>query len=497
MNNFQSISYYYPELILTVVILSAIIFDLFIDKTKSWKVGWVLVIGLVFVAVAVYLQNGLRVTTLFTDAVVLDPFSAFFKMIIIFATILVSVVSLHSGELSGYSKGEYFSLLGIITFGLFLMVSSIDLVMIYISIEIVSIMSFILAGYLKKNARSNEAALKYVVYGAFSSGIMLFGMSYIYGLTGSTNIFQIQQTLSELDSNSSAAITLAIVMLLAGFGYKISAVPFHYWTPDVYEGSPLTITAYLSVAPKAGAFALMIRFFNQTFADGGAMAGVNTVSTTQLPWPELLSILAVLTMTLGNLVAIQQKSIKRMLAYSSIAHAGYMLLAMPVMSGDGIYAIMIYLVMYLFMNLGAFFVVITIKNKTGGESFDDFKGLGWEMPFVGAAMTLFMVSLTGLPPTAGFIGKFYIFASLVKGGGSFYWLVVVGGINSVISLYYYLKVVKVMYFDGERNDKTLLPSKVLTGMLVVTAFPSLLFGIYWNPIADWIQNSLIFFIQII
>ena len=497
MNNFQSISYYYPEIILTLVILSAILFDLFIEKSKSWKVGWVLIIGLVFVAIAIYLQDGLRITTLFTDAIVLDPFSSFFKMIIILTTILVSIVSLYSGELEKYSKGEYFSLLGIVVFGLFLMVSSIDLIMIYISIEIVSIISFVLAGYLKRNARSNEAALKYVVYGAFSSGIMLFGMSYIYGLTGSTNIFQIQQSLSSLDSNSSAAITLAIVMILAGFGYKISAVPFHFWTPDVYEGSPLSITAYLSVAPKAGAFALMIRFFNQAFADGGAMGGLDSSSLTQLPWPEILGLLAVATMTLGNVVAIQQKSIKRMLAYSSIAHAGYMLLAMPLMSGDGIYAIMLYLVMYLFMNLGAFFVVIIVKNKTGGESFEDYEGLGWEMPFVGAVMTLFMVSLTGLPPTAGFIGKFYIFASLIKGGNSFYWLVIAGGINSVISLYYYLRVVKVMYFKGERNNELLLPSRILTGMLIVTSLPSLLLGIYWTPIANWIQNSLVFFIQIV
>ena len=172
-----------------------------------------------------------------------------------------------------------------------------------------------------------------------------------------------------------------------------------------------------------------------------------------------------------------------------------MLLAMPVMSGDSIYAIMIYLLMYLFMNLGAFFVVIIVKNKTGGESFDDYKGLGWEMPLVGAAMTLFMISLTGLPPTAGFIGKFYIFASLINGGSAFYWLVVIGGVNSVVSLYYYLRVVKVMYFDGERSDKISFPSKVLTGALIVTALPSLILGIYWNPVANWIQNSLVFFTQ--
>jgi len=497
MNNLQSLSFFYPELLLTLVILFAIIYDLLIDSSESGKVGWVLVFGLVLVAIAIWFQDSSKVTTLFTDAVVLDPFSTFFKLLIILATIFVSVVSLYSNELRDYRKGEYFYLLGIITFGLFMMVSSIDLIMVYVSIEIVSIMSFVLAGYLKKNTRSNEAALKYVVYGAFSSGIMLFGLSYIYGLTGSTNFFQIQQILASSGSESNSAILMAVVMILAGFGYKVSAVPFHFWTPDVYEGSPTTITAYLSIAPKAGAFAMMIRFFNQVLADGGAMSGLGFISTTDLPWASLISLLAVLTMTVGNVVAIQQDNIKRMLAYSSVAHAGYMLLAMPVMSGESIYAIMVYLVMYLFMNLGAFFVVITIKNKTNGETFNDYKGLGWEMPIVGITMTLFMVSLTGLPPTAGFIGKFYIFASLIQGGGSFYWLVVIGGVNSVVSLYYYLRVVKVMYFDGDRKDSLVSPPKVLTGMLLATAVPTMVLGIYWVPIAKWIKESLVFFIQTI
>ena len=257
------------------------------------------------------------------------------------------------------------------------------------------------------------------------------------------------------------------------------------------------MTAYLSVAPKAGALAMMIRFFNQVFADGGAFIDFQQISVTQFPWPNILSLIAVITMTIGNLIALQQDNIKRMLAYSSIAHAGYMLLALPVMSADGIYAIMIYIVMYLFMNLGAFFVVIAIKNKNGGESFDDYKGLGWEMPIIGAAMTIFMVSLTGLPPTAGFIGKFYIFASLIEGGESFYWLVVAGGVNSVISLYYYLRVVKVMYFDGERRDAILMPPKMITSLIVLMAIPSIVFGVYWEPLANWIESSLVLFIQTI
>jgi len=494
MTNLQSLSFYYPELILIGVILAAIIYDLTIHQSKSGNVGWVLVAGLIAVAGAIYFQEQ-RVTTLFTDSIVLDPFASFFKLIIILATIFVSIVSLQSGELKEYRKGEYFTLLGIIVFGLFLMVSTVDLIMVYLSIEIVSIMSFVLAGYLKQNTRSNEAGLKYVVYGAFSSGIMLFGLSYIYGLTGSTNYFLIQQAIATMDASANTALLMAMIMVLAGFGYKISSVPFHFWTPDVYEGAPTTITAYLSIAPKAGAFAMMIRFFNQVLADGGAMGGLDASSVASLPWANIMSLLAVITMTLGNVVAIQQNNIKRMLAYSSIAHAGYMLLAMPVMSGDSVYAIMIYLVMYLFMNLGAFFVVITVKNKTGGETFDDYKGLGWEMPFIGVVMTIFMVSLTGLPPSAGFIGKFYIFASLIKGGNQFYWLVVVGGINSVVSLYYYFRVVKVMFLEGERKDTILQPPTVMAGMLLATAIPTVILGIYWTPVADWIQNSLTFFIQ--
>ena len=496
MNNLQSLQYYYPEIMLTLLILVSIIYDLFLDKSKSGRVGILLILGLVAVAFSLIIQDE-QITSLFTNSVVKDPFSQFFKITIILATIIVSAVSLENEELKIYRKGEYFTLLGIVTFGLFLMVSAIDLIMLYLSIEIVSIVSFVLAGYLKQNTRSNEAALKYVVYGGFSSGVMLFGLSYIFGLTGSTNYFEVQQSLSNLPPQSNAALIIAIIMMLAGFGYKISAVPFHFWTPDVYEGSPTTITAFLSVAPKAGAFAMMIRFFNQVLADGSAMQGLENSSLTEIPWAQILSIMAIITMTLGNIVAIQQESVKRMLAYSSIAHAGYMLLAMPVMSGESIYAIMIYLIVYLFMNLGAFSIVVLVKNKTGGDSFENFKGLGWEMPLVGAIMTLFMVSLTGLPPTAGFIGKFYIFASLIKGGEQFYYLVFIGAINSVISLYYYLKVIKVMYFSGKQNDVLKAPGAVMVSILLLTGLPTLLLGIYWVPLATWVQNSLVFFIQTI
>lgn len=497
MNNLQSLSYYWPEIILTVTILVAIIADLFYSDKDSGKTAlWVLG-GLILAQIAIYIQDSEIVTTLFMGNLAFDPFASFFKTLIVLATILVIFISQKSSELDGHRTGEYYSLMAIMVFGMFLMASAIDLIMLYLAIEIVSIVSFILAGYLKGDLRSNEAALKYVIYGAFSTGIMLFGMSIIFGLAGSTKFFAIQEAMWNLEGSAQFAFTLAAIFILAGFGYKISAVPFHFWTPDVYEGAPTPITAYLSVAPKAVGFAVIIRFFNTVFGDNGAFIDPSIYTFTTIAWPQLLAVISVITMTLGNLVALQQNSIKRMLAYSSIAHAGYMLMAIPTLSSQGVYAIMLYLVMYLFMNLGAFFVVIYVKSQGGGESFDDFKGLGWKMPIVGIVMTVFMLSLTGIPPTAGFIGKFYIFASVIKVGPQMYWLAVVGAINSVISLYYYFRVVKVMFLEGEPSETIIVPSPTVLVILLVLAIPTVFFGIYWAPIADWVSRSLTLFIKVI
>ena len=494
MTNLQSLEFFIPEIILVITILACLITDLFLKKSKTDLIGWVLGIGLIIVGLSVYNLSSVLPTTLFSDMIVIDPFSSYMKIIIIISTLLIIVASWANGELSKYRKGEYFTLIGIMVVGLFLMTSSIDIIMLYVSIEVVSIMSFVLAGYLKLNTRSNEAGLKYVIYGAFSSGVMLFGLSLVFGLTGSTNYFVIQEAISSMDSSANPALIMALLMIFAGFGYKISSVPFHFWTPDVYEGAPTTITAYLSVAPKAAGFAMIIRFFHQVFSDSVALSG-NAMGYTDLPWPEIIGILAVVTMTLGNLVAIQQESIKRMLAYSSIAHAGYMMLALPVLSIEAVESIMIYLFVYIFMNLGAFFIVIIVKNKTGGETFEEYDGLGWKMPIVGALMTLFMLSLTGLPPTAGFVGKLYIFKTLVGAGSDFLWLVIAGGINSVISLYYYFHVVKVMFLSGKRSDKLSYPPSLMLGLIIFTAVPSLVLGLYWNPLAKWVKESLVFYSQ--
>jgi len=491
MSNLSSLSLFWPELILTATVIFSLIADLVYGKKESYKTAYWTITGLIIAGLLV-LNSPQQTASLFMNTIAHDPFANFFKILILVASILVILVSLKNKELQSYGVGEYYTVLTILILGLFLLVSSIDILMVYISLETVSLMSYFLAGYLKRSNRSTEASLKYVIYGAVSSGIMLFGLSLLFGLTGSTNFLEIQSSLSNSAGGNELVLILAAVFIIAGFGYKISAVPFHFWTPDVYEGSPTTITAYLSVAPKAAGFALIIRFFNQVFADNSAFIAQSWSALPNLPWPQVLALLAAATMTLGNLVAVQQKSVKRMLAYSSIAHAGYMMMGLPLLSSQGIFGIMIYLVFYLIMNLGAFFVLIYVKNKTNGENFNDFTGLGWKMPFVGIVLALFMFSLTGLPPTAGFIGKFYIFAAVIKAGSQFYWLAFVGIINSVISLYYYLRVVKHMFLRGEPVEAVTRPDKLFTIIFLILGISTLIFGLYWEPVANWVSNSMIF-----
>jgi len=493
MSNLNSLTHFWPELILTVTVLVAIIADLLYRKEDSFKVAWWVLGGLALTLFAVRMSGG-ALSGLFMGTIAMDPFANFFKVLVLISTTFVILMSFDSADLKGYRVGEYFSIMAIMAFGLFLMASAIDVIMVYLAIEIVSIMSFFLAGYLKKKQDSNEASLKYVIYGAFSSGIMLYGLSLLFGLTGTTKFFEMREAIAQLGPEANLALILSAVFILVGFGYKISAVPFHFWTPDVYEGSPTTITAYLSVAPKAAGFAMLIRFFNQVFGDGSPLGAETWTALNNVPWPQLVAVLAAATMTVGNLVAIQQSSVKRMLAYSSIAHAGYMMMALPLMSQSGVYGIMMYLLMYLFMNLGAFYVVIYVQGKTGGESFDDYNGLGWRMPFVAGVMTLFMVALTGLPPTAGFIGKFYIFAAVIEAGSQYYWLAFVGVINSVVSLYYYIRVVKHMYLTGDRSESIALPTSILTtAILIALAIPTFVFGWYFSDVAEWINNSLVIF----
>ncbi len=362
-----------------------------------------------------------------------------------------------------------------------------DLILIYISIELLSLSSYVLAGFVKNTVRSSEASLKYIIYGGVSSGIMLFGISLIYGLTGTTNLYEIN-SIVQIQSFPYITFLIAALFIMVGFGFKISAAPFHFWTPDVYEGAPLPITAYLSVASKAAGFAVLIRFIKITFINSIDHHG-NWELLSIIDWRSIIVLLSILTMTLGNFTALWQDNLKRMLAYSSIAHAGYLLLGVAVLSDQGITATMIYFIVYLFMNLGAFFVVMIIANKIGSEDIDDYKGLGKTMPLLGVALALFLVSLVGLPPTAGFIGKVVLFLALVD--ADMIALAVIALLNSVVSLYYYIRVLKNLYLVQVDEEKPVIKISFANVLVIILlAAPVLIFGIYFTPIVNFAKNSI-------
>ena len=482
MSNLQSLNYFLPELCLLIFALLIIIFEL-IPALKKHTFN-LSVLGLIITSFLLMQSHGENLP-LFLGMITIDTFSHFFKYIFLISTLFVIVISRFTKELNGIYFSEYLALIYILLFGLFLMASSINLLMIILSIETVSIASYILAGILKYDNKSNESSLKYVIFGAFSTGIMLYGMSWLYGFTGSLNFYQIKIALLNLED--PFIVYMAIVMILAGIGYKIAMAPFHYWSPDVYEGAPTTMTAYFSVAPKAAGFALMARFFYISFTD---YSSAQPLGVSNVDWMSIVAILAALTMTVGNILALRQENVKRMLAYSSIAHAGYMLMALAVATDTALISVMFYLFTYLFMNLGAFFVLIYANNTTNAETISDLNGFGSKSPFLAGCMVLFLLSLTGLPPTSGFIAKFYLFAAMIE-AQKFYWLAVIAVLNTVVSLFYYFSIAKSMYLDKVDNDETLEPNTVFTSIVLLCAIPTAFLIINWSALYDYIEASVL------
>jgi NADH-quinone oxidoreductase subunit N len=432
---------------------------------------------------------------IFSGMLVVDPFSIFFKLFVSLCALIIFLFSFYSSEVQSTvkRKAEYYSLLVAMTLGMFLMAGATNLLMMVLAMELTSLSSYILAGYIKEASDSSEASLKYIIYGAVSSGIMLYGISILFGLTGATDYTGINHAIAS-NPPIYVALLVAVIFIAVGFGFKISAVPFHFWTPDVYEGAPITITAFLSVASKAAGFAMMIRFFKVIFIDStihNLSAGTWTL-LNGIEWNKLLAIISVLTMTVGNLVAVWQDNLKRLLAYSSIAHAGYMLMGVVVLNDKGIAAVIIYFIMYLFMNLGAFYVVMLVANKTNSEDIGQYKGLGYRAPLLSVAMAIFLISLTGLPPTAGFIGKLYLFAALLD--ARWIWLAVIGVINSVISLYYYARILRYMFLREPTEQGSSL--KILRSeavILLILIIPTIVFGLYFTPLVDLANASVSIF----
>ena len=529
-----SINHFLPEVILTIGFLLAIVLDVVTRRAqrKTFSIFFaigVLAISGTFAAMqwhsfepsaAPTPQNGNLIfpytQTLFAPNVkdgvvygkygmaVVDNFAVFFKLLVSVAGILVLLMSLASRELRERTRrmGEYSALILGMSIGLYLMPASLDLTMMYISLELVSIAGYILAGFSLNSKHGAEASLKYILFGALASGLMIYGFSLIYGLTGTTNIVAIREifTLSPVTHSGTNLYLLwaATLLALVGMGYKISAVPFHFWTPDVYEGAPTPVTALLSVASKAAGFGLLLRFLLFMFPSMGKSI------MPLIPWPIIMAGGAAITMTVGNFAALLQSNVKRMLAYSSIAHAGYMMAGLAAGGAEGIVSVIVYLATYLVMQLGAFYAVMLIENKIGSEEIDDYRGLMTRTPVVASALVIFLISLTGIPLTAGFIGKFYLFTAVLRPDPATHsvpllWLAIVLILNSIVSLYYYLRVAGAMFLKRPLRDLALervgtvgtlphaaiaysLPVQVLLFAFVI---PVIALGIYFQPLVDF------------
>jgi NADH-quinone oxidoreductase subunit N len=457
--------YILPELVLTGGALIVLIADVLLPR-GSRVLAWVtlLVIGATLASLAPFTGTRVEVAN---GLLAVDRFALFFKILFLVAAALTVLMSTRYLEIEGASPGEYYFLILCATLGMMIMAGGIDLISLIIGLETMAVSFYILAGFLKPNQRSNEAAVKYFLLGAFSLGVLLYGMSFMYGLSGTTGLRVMAKVF--VGQERDPRLILAVIMVAAGMGFKIAAVPFHMWAPDVYEGAPTPVTAFLSVGSKAASFAMLLRLF------------LEGMPSLHADWVLLFEVLAIVTMTVGNVAALTQSNLKRMLAYSSIAHAGYLLIGIVAAGAGytrGVTATLIYLFIYSFMQLGAFMVIVLMRREgVIGDELKDLSGLSARRPVAAFAMLLFMLSLGGIPPTAGFMGKFWLFSAAIESG--YVWLAVVGVLNSAISLYYYVRVVVFMYLKKDATasaDQAASPSLVLAFAVAVAA--TIVLGVY-------------------
>jgi NADH-quinone oxidoreductase subunit N len=454
--------YILPEIVLTAGALIVLVADVLLPRAWKGALGWLalLAIGATLLSLLPFTSTHVEVAH---GLLAVDRFALFFKVVFLVAAGLTVLMSGRYLEIERANTGEYYFLILCATLGMMIMAGGIDLITIFIGLETMAVSFYILAGFIKPNQRSNEAAVKYFLLGGFSLGILLYGMSLMYGLSGTTNLRAIATAL--VGQERDPRLVLAVILVVAGVGFKIAAVPFHMWAPDVYEGAPTPVTAFLSVGSKAASFAMLLRIF---------LEGLPSMSAD---WRLLFEALAIATMTIGNFAALTQTNLKRMLAYSSIAHAGYLLIGVVAGTTRGVSAMLIYLWIYAFMQLGAFGVIIMMRRQdVVGDELRDFSGLNVRHPAAAFAMLLFMLSLGGIPPTAGFMGKFWLFGAAIEAG--YVWLAVIGVLNSAVSLYYYLRVVVFMYLKKETVGSEPSSRPALTAALAVAVVATIVIGVY-------------------
>jgi NADH-quinone oxidoreductase subunit N len=460
-----------PEMIACALGLFMLVIGLLTPKSENKSYGYLTLAGLVIVFCATLIFQGDSLK-FFGGMYIVDPFATFFKQLVLIAAFLVTLTSIEYVNNLGYNQSEYYSMIIFITLGMMIMVSAGDLITFYVGLELMTLTFVVLTAFKKNVCSSAEAGLKYLVLGAMSSAVLLYGLSLIYGTTGTTIITGIFEAISL--TGITPLLLLGMIFALSGFAFKISAVPFHMWSPDIYEGAPTPVTAFLAVASKAASFAVMIRIF--------------VVALPQLAdfWLIIVTALAVLTIIFGNVVAIPQTNIKRMLAYSSIAHAGYILLGLVAFTELGISAMLFYALIYIFANVGAFGVATAFYNQTGSNLIKDYAGLASRNPFLAGVMFLSLVSLAGLPPLAGFVGKLLLFTAVIDQG--LIWLAFLGILMSMVSVYYYFMVIKAMYINKAQEDAKpfSVPASIKVA-LSICIVGSLFFGIYWSPLVDLTQ----------
>src|SRR5689334_15866953 len=494
-----------PELILTACACVALVMEVILPYRKSKLTAYFSLGGLAlaFVSLAVQCRglNGSLPVDAFYGMVRIDGFALLFKAIFLIAAALAIGISTRFLDIEGEQHGEYYSLILFATVGMMFIACGYDLISLYISLELMALTFYVLVAFTKREKKSNEAAMKYFLLGAFSSGILLYGMSLIYGIAGSTNIGEIGTAISSLVpkiqnavlavrqggsgevANLRPLMLLGMIALGAGLFFKIAAVPFHMWAPDVYEGAPTSVTAFLSTGSKAASFALYARIFSE------ALGGMRD------DWAPLLGLVAAITIMVGNWAAVTQENSKRLLAYSSISNAGYLLLALVANNLFGYIGLIVYLFVYTLMNMGAFGVIISLRRRgIIGDNVDDLTGLAQKSPMMAAMMALFMLSLGGLPVTGGFIGKYFLFGGLILRGDAdkkkwYYWLAGWAILNTVVSFYYYFRFIKVMYLgDRIADNKPLALSPALQMALVVSVVGIIVIGIYPQPLIRLAQD---------
>ncbi|MBO0958616.1 NADH-quinone oxidoreductase subunit NuoN [Neobacillus sp. MM2021_6] len=478
-----------PEFIILGVIALLTLLDLFLPKRQDRRIlGWIGIAGVVAAIIAVASLLGTEATSILDDSFTLDVFGKAFKLILLVggALVLFLAISYEAKEGLEDYRGEFYYLFLAALLGAMIMTSSGDLITLFIGLELLSIPSYILAGIKKHNRQSNESAMKYVINGGISTSITLFGMSYVYGLTGSTNLFEIATTVSAIsDGQQAYLLGLAFLMILVGLSFKLAAAPFHMWAPDVYQGAPTPVTAFLSVISKTAGFVIVIRILIAVFYNA-APTGANGESIL-FKMHDYLAVIAAVTMIVGNVVALKQSNIKRMFAYSSIAHAGYILVALTTLSTNMIYSIWFYLLAYMLMNLGAFAVIQVVTEKSGSTQIADFAGLYRRSPVLAVLMGILLVSLAGFPGTAGFIGKLNIFVGAFA-GTPHYVLAAIMIATTVVSYFYYFGVMTQMFFRPATDDRKLNIPFGIVVVLLVAVVGSVLFGIMPNIALDFLNN---------